>query len=307
MENQNGFWLPRKERGLLLVFLFVAFLALLIWRLLPHLIEEAPQDIPDQNAAWEKFKAESLSLDDEYVTKSRNENIGSESKVMPAQLFRFDPNTVSEEELFRLGLPLKTAQTFIKYRTKGGKFYKAEDLQKLYTLTDEDYRRIAPFVSIASVKSLESKNAYFSKTTYPEKKVSLEPASIDLNTADAETLMLLKGIGPGYSKRIIDYRNVLGGFFVVDQLQEVYGLPDSTYQRIKDKFVINSKQIHLISLNTASEDILANHPYIRKQMAKNIVLLRNDLKKFTNIEQLRLVPLINEEKYRKIVPYLSLD
>src|SRR5690606_13212332 len=100
--------------------------------------------------------------------------------------------------------------------------------------------------------------------------------------------------------------NSIGGFFKVDQLQEVYGFPDSTYQQLKHHFTVNPPDVQKIALNRATETDLAKHPYIGKRLAANIIKLRNDLKTFTDIEQLRQTPLINEEKYRKIVPYLSL-
>ena len=45
--------------------------------------------------------------------------------------------------------------------------------------------------------------------------------AIDINTADSAAWVALNGIGPGFAKRIMTYREKLGGFYQVDQLKEV--------------------------------------------------------------------------------------
>ncbi len=127
----------------------------------------------------------------------------------------------------------------------------------------------------------------------------------ELNSADVQSLMRLKGIGPVLAQRILNYRNALGGFIAVAQLKEVYGLPDSVYRQLSPELTADKKQVQLINVNTASEAELARHPYIRKWLASDMIRLRTDLKTFTEIAQIRQLPLINEEKYRKIAPYLS--
>src|SRR5690606_26095355 len=112
---------------------------------------------------------------------------------------------------------------------------------------------------------------------------------------------------PGYAKRIIDRRNQLGGYIKVEQLKEIYNLPDSVYQLLAPLIIINTNDLKKININTVSEEILANHPYIGKELAKNIIRLRKDVKTFKEITELRQTPLINEEKYRKIAQYILID
>jgi competence protein ComEA len=127
-----------------------------------------------------------------------------------------------------------------------------------------------------------------------------------LNQADAATLRLLRGIGPVFSERIIRFRDALGGFVSVAQLQEVYGLPDSTYQQIKGYLSVSEGTVRKLLLNEVTETELAAHAYIGKRLAGRIIALRHELGDFTEMSQLKKIPLINEEKYRKIAPYLSL-
>lgn len=303
MKKESDFSLSRKERGFLISFIIFIFLLVIVWRVLPLMIKSNEEEGKEMAEAWQHFKENNLIIEEDKKDRKAYSN-ATETKTesKPAKLFPFNPNTVTESELILLGLPERTAKTWVKYRSKGGKFYKKEDIKKLYTLSAEDYNRIVAYAVIpdASIR-YEQKE---SKSSFKEEI----PKIIDINTADAATFMSLRGIGPAYSRRIIEFRTALGGFLSIEQIAEVYQFPDSTFQKLKPQFSLQSEfKIQKINVNTATEEELAKHPYIRKFLAKNIVLLRSDLKRFNNIEQLRQVPLINEEKYRKIVPYLKLE
>jgi DNA uptake protein ComE-like DNA-binding protein len=84
---------------------------------------------------------------------------------------------------------------------------------------------------------------------------------------------------------------------------EVYRFSDTVFKMMKEKLVIKMEQVHKLSLNQSTFEQLKAHPYIGEKTAKNILLLREGLGKFEKVEQLRQVPLMNEEIYRKIAPY----
>lgn len=214
--------------------------------------------------------------------------------------FVFDPNTASQEDFIRLGIQPRVAKNIIKYRNAGGKFYKPQDFKKIYTLPASDYERLLPYLKIATKADRPGNTdraPYQPKTNH----------EIEINSADIETWMQQKGIGQGFATRIINFREKLGGFTTAEQLQEVYGLPDSTYQALLPFMRVNTELVNRININTATVEMLANHPYINKTMATHIIKLRSDLGKFEKISDLRMVPLINEEKYRKIAQYLRVD
>ncbi|WP_118952283.1 ComEA family DNA-binding protein [Taibaiella helva] len=305
----DDFRFSRRSRMGALVLLGLLLAALVIWRLLPAL--QRPEEDTEEKAlqqAWTAFRKEHIAddrPDDRSYTADYGEDRATGEGVRPVSLNLqpFDPNTASEAVLTGLGLPLRTARTLIKYRSKGGRFRKKEDLQKLYTLRREDYERIAPYVRIPGG---EEQQAF--RKEYPEweKETPAVPSGpLELNTADAGALIALRGIGPGYARRILSFRDALGGFIRVEQLKEVYGFPDSTYQQLKDQLAVTADLVKKINVNLATEEELGHHPYIGRKLAAGIVKLRHDLGSFAEIEQLRQVPLINEEKYRKIAPYLA--
>jgi competence protein ComEA len=293
--------MSRRTRTGAIMLLGLLLFLILVWRLLP-LFFPAKEHAEDKQLqqAWNTFR-----LRNRMDTARSGAGVVPEApagEVIPeikARLFFFDPNTATEQQLVSLGLPARTVKTLIKYRNKGGRFYKKEDLQKLYTLRKEDYERVLPYVRIVAMGNTGQQGATYSGASREE------PGLVDLNKADAVALMRLRGIGPGYSRRILNFRDALGGFIAVEQLKEVFGFPDSTYQLLKDKFNVKAGDVRLINVNKATEEELGRHPYIGKRLAAQIIRLREGLKEIREIEQLRQTPLINEEKYRKIAPYLS--
>lgn len=303
--DSNGFNLSRSARAGVLALLIILFALLVLWRILPAMAK--PPDRTQEKElqlAWISYKeqnTEPLVNHSDAETDRFPAKDEQETQVQNA-LFRFDPNTVSEEDLIKLGLPPGTARTLVKYRSKGGRFYKKEDLKKLYTLREKDYDRLAPYVTIEGYGPKGD-----AAIGYVKEKPAATDASftVELNTADETALMKLNGIGPAFSRRIVNFRNALGGFFSVEQLKEVYGFPDSTYRQLKDKLIADPQKVKRLNVNTATEEELSRHSYIGRKIAANIIKLRNNIKSFKEIEELRQVPLINDEKYRKIAPYLS--
>lgn len=309
-KNNNQPPLSRQQRTGAFILAFLLLCSIIIWRLLP--VMQANRPLEEQRAlqlAWQKFEAthlDTLPSKRGYTAYDQRASApGFASVDVPIKRTAFDPNTASEQQLLALGLPLRTVRTLIKYRNKGGRFYKPQDLSKLYNLSKEDYEKILPYAHIAMAKAEDRKDhTYTADSSFT--KQEYQQALIDLNQADASALIALRGIGPGYAKRILAFREGCGGFLEVSQLREVYGFPDSTYQQLKDRFTVNAADVKKINVNQATEEELARHPYIGKRLAASIIKLRADFKTFTGIEQLRQTPLINEEKYRKIAPYLSL-
>ena len=85
-------------------------------------------------------------------------------------------------------------------------------------------------------------------------------------------------------------------------------LPDSTVAALREKVKIDAGVVRKISVNTATLAQLSAHPYIGEKIAKGILQLREGYGgKYTSIEQLRQAPLMTEEIYRKIAPYLLVD
>ncbi|HEY1038514.1 MAG TPA: helix-hairpin-helix domain-containing protein [Bacteroidia bacterium] len=213
-------------------------------------------------------------------------------------LFPFDPNTVTAEEATQLGFSEKTANILVNFRNKGGKFKTKEDLKKLYGLKEELYTKLEPYITIQQTKPAEEKSAF---VPYAKPKPSL----VELNTADSTQIVYLPMIGPGFTKRILKFRNALGGFYKVEQLKEVYGMADSTYNAIKDKITINTTAIKKLNVNVAGIDELKKHPYINYTIANSIVNYRSKHGLYKSLDDLKEVGTINDATLEKLAAYLS--
>ncbi|RFS19002.1 hypothetical protein DVR12_25715 [Chitinophaga silvatica] len=135
--------------------------------------------------------------------------------------------------------------------------------------------------------------------------VKKKPPIIDINTADSLQWQLLPGIGPGFSRRIVKFREALGGFYEVQQVAECYGLPDSTFQKIQPFLKIGDSSLKILDLNLTDEKSLASHPYIRYKLAHLIVQYRSMHAGFSQVSDLRQLPLVDDIIYRKIEHYIT--
>ncbi|HEY0057808.1 MAG TPA: helix-hairpin-helix domain-containing protein [Flavisolibacter sp.] len=221
-----------------------------------------------------------------------------------AELFVFDPNTLPAEGWQRLGLSGRTANTIVKYRNKGGKFYQAEDVKKIWGLPKGFYERVAPFIRTGGEERRRD------RTTYPAKQYEdrRAPAGIqNINTADTSAFIALPGIGQKLAARIVAFRDKLGGFTSVEQVKETYGLSDSTFQIIRPYLKVDEAGIKKLNLNSCTRDELKTHPYFKWNLANAIISYRDQHGPFKTVQELKKIMLIDEATYEKIKGYVAVD
>jgi DNA uptake protein ComE-like DNA-binding protein len=221
----------------------------------------------------------------------------AENKLMP---FIFNPNLLPSEQWSKMGLKDWQIKVIKKYEAKGGKFYKKEDFKRMFCISPSEYEILEPYISIP-----EQISEYADRK--PEIREIKKKVLVDLNTADSVTLLTLYGIGPSFAKRIVKYRNLLGGFYSKNQLLEVYGFDQDRLDKIEANCEVSSGGIKKININTVRTDELKKHPYLDYYTAKAIVDQRVILGKFTSIQQIKSIPLIHEDLFNKIQHYFVLE
>ena len=190
-------------------------------------------------------------------------------KAQPRRVesFRFNPNTVSAEDLQRLGFSEKQALSIVRYREKGGRFRRKTDFAKSYVVADSVYERLAPYIDIPK---------------------------IDINRADSAALVTLPGIGPWFAAKMISYREELGGYSHPEQLLEIYRFDREKYDGLSD--LISCSPPDPYPLWTLPEAELARHPYISKAEAHGIVLYRqHNRADACTVEGLRKAGVLSED------------
>lgn len=218
-----------------------------------------------------------------------------------ATFFNFDPNTLDAQGFQRLGLRDKTIQTLMNYRNKGGRFKKPDDLQKIYGLRPDEFAKLKPYIVIAEIDDSRLYHHYADDKTQTQRQ-----RNIDINTADTTTWKLLYGIGSKLAARIVNFRTKLGGFYTIEQVGETYGVPDSTFQKIKPYLQLSNRNINKINLNTATYEELNAHPYISGKLA-GLILKQRKQGHFTNIEQVKELVAQTNDVYDKLINYLKVE
>lgn len=221
-----------------------------------------------------------------------------------AELFRFDPNTLDEAGWRRLGLPERATRTLLNYRNKGGRFYKPEDLQRVWALPEGFYDRVAPYVDIPDSKRT---SGFPQAELQKSKPAATTPVIIDINAADTTGWIGLPGIGPKLAARIVNFRDKLGGFVHVDQVGETYGLPDSTFQRLKARLALGNNPVRKLAINTATREELSAHPYVNWSLAKAIIAYRQQHGPLKSPDDLAQIHLVDNKTLERLLPYLQFD
>ena len=164
--------------------------------------------------------------------------------------FSFNPNTVTMDELCRLGFSQKQAQSIVTYRAKGGKFRRKSDFAKSYVVSDSIFQRLEPYIDIPL---------------------------IDLNLADSADFDYLPGIGGWFAAKILEHRKALGGYSYKEQLMDIYRFDEDKYKALEDLVTVSPEYVTPYPLWTLPADSLRLHPYIKNyETARSIVLYREN-------------------------------
>ncbi len=227
-------------------------------------------------------------------------------------LFAFDPNRIDSVSLTRLGLPGWMARNVIRYREKGGQFRDAESFRKIYGMTDELYDQLTPYIRIERESTPSDTEADVMQQALPE-QVNIpeytpaikypEGTVVDINQVDTTELKMIPGIGSGIARRIVSYRQQLGGFHSTKQLLEI----EYTDTDMLVWFTVGSDTLKKIPVNRASVERLRTHPYLNFYQSRAIVEYRRKRGKIKDIQELKLYEEFTPEDLERIAPYLSYE
>jgi competence protein ComEA len=227
------------------------------------------------------------------------------------KLFDFDPNLATVEQLETLGIPTFLANRIDKFRHKGGKFRKKEDLLNIYDFPSALFHKLEKHIVLAqtipgnsigkTAEETERKRAAYPTFNKPAM------AAFDINTADTTELIRLKGIGSKLSLRILKFRDALGGFHSTDQYAEIFGLDSLALSELYRYCKVNSA-VKKISINSITVEELGKHSYFKnKRITSTIINYRNQHGPFYTLDDLRKTRVVDDIMIRKIEPYLRFE
>jgi competence protein ComEA len=293
----NYFGFNKQQRNGLLVLIIISFVLLLVRIAYPYFI--VPDKIIIQNLPLIEYRLDSsFEKSHRYLTISYSFNKKADT------LFVFNPNTVSLQQLIKLGFTEKTAQTLLKFRGRGFVFKQKEDLKKVYGISNNFYATLEPYILIDSVKNERTKTQFAQTNLSPLIQKNKSYSTVELNAADSLALIAIKGIGPTFAKRILKYRSILGGYASIEQLKEVYGFTDELYEQVKSSFTLNTSLLKKININTDDFKTINKHPYLSYEITKVIF----DWRRKTLINATNLKDILHDDtQYRKLLPYLVFE
>ena len=217
----------------------------------------------------------------------------------------FDPNRTDSVTFCRLGLPAWMAKNILRYRSKGGKFRKAEDFKKVYGLTEEQYQTLSPYIYFTAEDTIRKATSLLTLRQAGKDSIYKYPAGtiLDLNRADTAELKKIPGIGSGIARLIVNYRQRLGGFYQIEQLQEIH----LDYRPLQAWFTVTPSEIRRINLNRVGIERLRHHPYINFYQAKALVEYRKKKGALHSLKPFTLYEEFTESDLERLSPYVCFE
>lgn len=309
---------PKESRGALVLiglsFMLIWAPTVFKWWVLPLFQDDTvPFTIEqlDSTAALIPESKSSYNTDRNFSENEVRYTRPDEKSAAPARLFAFDPNTASPAQLQELGVPRFLAQRIQKYREKGGKFRRKEDLKRIYDFPPPLYSRLEGYIVLpgSSAENGKFEGTPSENTPFPSREVKTyvrpTPVVFDINTADTSQLNALRGIGSKLSARIVKFRDGLGGFHSADQYSEIYGLDSLALSELRRYGRVQSAP-KKIAINTATVQELNQHPYFRNRKLNEVIIrYREQHGPFSSAEAMKEIRILDEATLRKMVPYLE--
>ena len=221
----------------------------------------------------------------------------------PMHLSSFNPNTITYDSMISMGFLPQIAKNVVSYRKAGGKFNTTNDLTKIYGITDSLWVLMKPWVVIENKPNFTRTKSVIASG----KKSNQQFKLIGINSVDSSWFQTIYGIGPVLSARIVKYRELLGGFVSLEQLNEVYGLSPEVIKEIKGKVRLDTipESIKKLNINTDDYKTLGRHPYLTFKASMAIISYRENHGAYDNIEELKKIHLIDDSTYLRVSPYLD--
>lgn len=212
----------------------------------------------------------------------------------------FNPSFLSGYRAYKLGLNTDEIDKLLRFRKRGKYINSAKQFQFVTGVSDSLLATLKPLFKFPDWVIAKQKNKLKNKNS----TITIK----DINTATAQDLVAIKGVGIKTANRIINYRNFIKGFSFKDQLYEVYYLDTIVADNILKKFKIFEKpKIKKLNINTATFKEILHLPYINYALTKKIMDYRDEVAEIKNLEELKKIEGFPLDKFNRIALYLKAE
>lgn len=278
--------------------IFLLAILIVVFQCIYVFVDFSSEEIPEDTVVLEKFRQQVDSLK------------RVKAEIEKPKVYPFNPNYITDFRGYTLGMSVDEIDRLLEFRAKNQWINSAKQFQEVTKISDSLLAVLEPSFSFPAWISNTKPSIDNSKNTDPNAfKLKSFEQKIDLNTATAQDLQKVNGIGPKLSENIIKYRNKFkGGFISEIQLQDIYGLSPEVIERIKNDFAVKTPRIiEKINLNTATREQLVTIQHIDYEIAHYIIeqrTLRDSFKSFDELLRVKNFPI---QKFEIIKLYLTLN
>ena len=229
------------------------------------------------------------------------------AKEVP-KIYPFNPNFITDYKGYKLGMSIVELDRLHAFRKENKYVNSAKEFQTVTGVSDSLLAVISPYFKFPDwVKNKPtSKLVAFSNTNPNVFSKKGKIVIKDINQATQEDLIKVYGIGEAISKRILKFKESLGGFVSMDQMKDVWGLSPEVVQRLNASFKVGTlSNIKKIDINNASVKELAQFPYFKYNLAREIVIYRSMNGDIKNVADLTKIKGMSIENANIIALYLD--
>lgn len=283
----------RLERGTIL-WLCVCVVVIFVPRLEAYFVD------PDLSYTWQH------KMDQKVQRAFQNPSSATPSRSYKKLWKRCNPEALTAADWQRLGLSPKQAASLLRYKDKYG-LHSLSQMQQIRVLPSELLHQISDSLYFEPTQNAKTSVVDQEEKALQEKRQEARGQfdKLDINSATEVMLVALPGLGAYTAAKIIAYRERLGGFLALDQLQEIQGIKPEILQKVLP-YLMLEQGVKRMSINEVSYETLKQHPYLTWNQANSIIKMRKQKGLFKEIKELKESVLIDDDTYKKLLPYVSL-
>ena len=271
----------------------------LIFFILGFLVISYYVDFSEENAM--DMDSEEVIAIQRELDSLRTINIASKKP----KIFPFNPNFITDFKGYTLGMSAEEIDRLLVFRKENKWINSVEDFKQVTKVSDSLLNKISPYFKFPEWISNSKPKKNYLKKGFKEKTFQQK---VDLNITTQEQLEKVNGIGKVYSKKIIDYRNKLGGFSDDIQIYQLYGLDYQVIKKVLNEFTVKTpKEIVKMNFNSISASDIATIPGISFDLAKRIWEYRILNEQIESFSQLQNIEGLTKRKLQGIQLYLKIE
>jgi DNA uptake protein ComE-like DNA-binding protein len=255
---------------------------------------------------FSSFSKESPEKEKWLSLQSQIDSLKQEKLEYVPKIYPFNPNFITDYKGYKLGMSVPEIDRLLAFRKQNKYVNSPQEFQAVTQVSDSLLNAISPYFKfpdwVKNKKEFKEYNKYPNTAFAKKEKIAI----LDINQATQEDLIKIYGIGEAISIRILKFKESLGGFVSMEQMNDIWGLSPEVIENLNTHFKVGvSPSVKKIDINNASIKELSLFPYFKYPISRNIVTFRSMNGDIKNSEDLTKIKGLSIEKAKIIALYLN--